>query len=482
MVQFLLPAAFLVSRFLTIFLILSVRCLIASALILALMSPTGYAACVADSQKGSESVDQLINDIIRDEIALEKFNLRFSLEAVKQGRWKGLRYGGLQEANNALSDAGLIVGTAERFQHISNPRKNHNGALMHANVLPAIGQTIGAGASCLELVINGLHSMRARQLGFAPGHSRRYATRVIADLDDKLAQLEALCQSEPGRSDSGVGKLHELERRVLTDMRNVSVAEFKLYFLGSRKAFWTQQSFYMLDCAKNTVGAVGNLVGYNALRHHNSKLITPLGTLVTISGAMIVLDPVLSRAFGRSVELIDRHLLSKTNIGEIKFSCEELHNDTANLHAFCERSKIAERRDQLLESAIDRAAVYESADAHVMDQMERGARDIRKGNRQALQNICAATLTGSTKLTAGIETLVAGAAYLDNPRRINVLLGSGTLTYMAGLSFTVIDQMRILAAGQLKYHKLKKRGELPAQLARARLEELEKMEQSLEPI
>ena len=427
----------------------------------------GRAECSADLQ---------IRSILHDLLELEKFNLRFNLEASRQGRWKAWRYTSLQQANSILTNSGSTVLMSERFQHISNPGDNHVGALMHGMALGGVGQVIGGGASCLELALNGYHLARASRIGLSPGKAKHYAKELIGNLDHKLAQLNLICLDEQPASDTKA--LHLLEQNLLTDMRNLSVAEFARFHIGARRVLWGQQSFYLLDCAKNTVGALGNLVAYNGLRHSKSNLIAPSGLLTTISGAFIIADPIISRLIGSSVAAYDRFRLNADGMSTAPV--RQLQSDTASLQEFCQQHVSGRNADML--PTLTRVVIYEHTSQRFIAQEQQSSNEIRAGARETVQNISAGVLVGSTKCASGITTLLAGLPYKNNPRRANLLMDCGSLAYTVGTGFAVWEQLRIQLTGQSQYCRLKANKRLPAQLVNTRIEELEQMQKSLESL
>ncbi len=421
--------------------------------------------------------DRLMADILLDEIQLEKFNLHYRLEATRQGRWKGLRYAGFQTTNYALTDAGLITTVAERFPHISSPKTLHVGALRHSNVMSGVAQTVGAGGSALEFAINEYHWWRAYRLGFSALTARVHVQKLVADIDAKLALFDTLVVAERRRTPAGTTEVHALEHEILSDMRDLSVAEFEGFHMNARRLLWRQQSFYLLDIAKNTTGALGNLFGYQALRRGNRLLNRPAGVLTLLSGAQIIANPILSRLAGLAVVACDRWELGRAKLRKVETTCAKLEDDCARLQQYCADNRIEEHPN--LAGSVKRIRLYEASSARWTAELRRSTEEVRAGNRQAVQNIMAATATGATKLALGIEFTAAGYNFAGSGRRTNVLLGSGALVYMVGDSLALLDQIRITAKGELDHYRLRRQGKLPGQLIQARLEKLDEMEKAL---
>ena len=64
------------------------------------------------------NVDNISREILHDEVALERYNLLFRVNAAKQGRWKGWRFFVGQEGALLATAAGGTVYVADGFDHI----------------------------------------------------------------------------------------------------------------------------------------------------------------------------------------------------------------------------------------------------------------------------------------------------------------------------------------------------------------------------
>lgn len=117
--------------------------------------PTVAAAISPDQRlELKEKIETLTREILLKEIAMERFNLNYTSNAARQGRWKGLRYAFWQEANSGCGIAGGIIGTVERGRNIHTSSKVRPCIQQQANFIPMIGSIIGASAAFMELGIN----------------------------------------------------------------------------------------------------------------------------------------------------------------------------------------------------------------------------------------------------------------------------------------------------------------------------------------
>ena len=252
----------------------------------------------------TNNVENLSRDILRSEVALQKFNLAFRLNAAKQGRWKGWRYFLFQEGGLAATEAAIVVSVAERGDHLSTERSKHlsKNILANGGQLPAaIGQTVAMAGDLDELAINEFHAIRAQHDGYGSKEARDTAVKLVSEIDRKIAQREQLIKQEPA-SDHEVAQMQELEGHVLSDFRDLSLAEFERYHVSAKKTLVQQNSFYILDSLKNATGVVGNAMIMKSILYGDRHFNVSGGLLSVISGALIMSDPFLSRMAGKIVE------------------------------------------------------------------------------------------------------------------------------------------------------------------------------------
>lgn len=426
----------------------------------------------------TQSIDSLIKEILLNEIKLARFNLNYRLEAAKQGRFKGIRYFLMQEANSALTMSGLTVTVAERMAHIHGDehRHLHPGALRHANVLAGVGQILGASGSMFEFVTNGYHSYIAWRKGFSPAKGIKYVDHLVTEIDSQLVTMQSLAEKE-NETGNKTSLVHLSEYKILVDIRDLLVNEFNSFHVSARRSLWTQQSFYILDTAKNVTGALGNLYGYKALARRHRIFNQPAGVLVTISGAFIIANPILSRLIGKAAAKLDGYSLKRSGLGKTNTSLAKLQLDNDELKDNCKKYKDSETN---ILSSLDRADLYESHEQRFTKQLDIANKEISRGNRVAVQNILSGLFIGGTKLANGIMFIEAGYKYYNDPRMTNVMLGVGAIPYLAGSSYSVADNLRIQVMREIDTYRLKKKHELPGQLIHSQLNELDVLEKSVQ--
>ncbi len=435
---------------------------------------------VAVSYQQAEQVDQLTSKILFKEIELERLNMHFREAVGRQGRWKGWRYFISQQTNFSLSEAGLITATSERMSTIHKPHHPRRQTLEDAAILQMTGSIASSAGSGLEAAINAYRLYRAYKEGLSPGVAKKVVWSLTAEIDRLLAERKELIGKELTiQSLKEHAQLAAVEGDVLADVRFLLAAEYRYFHLDARRLMAFQQSLYLLDIAKRSIAAAASEIGYLSQCHSDRKLNRPIGELATISGAMVIAAPVLSREIGKlSVAYHERRLrLARTTREAVSQQIAKLTADRTKMQILL--CQLPGEAEPLAEKAGSRLAHYESVDKEFLDEMNRGLREERAGVLSATENIVAGAITGSTTVVNGILLTRAGYAYSNNGLISNSLLAAGSATALTGNSFALIDNARIQVNREWERHRLAKANQLPNQLIRKRLAELDTAEKQL---
>lgn len=444
---------------------------LALALAFFVLSQCFVKSSIAAEGESQERYETLSKEVILNEIALAKYNLKFRLNSAKQGRWKGTRYFLFNEANATLGTAGLIVPVAERLGHSHGTgyQRLHRAALMHGNVLGGVGQIIGGAGSALEFSVNSYHYLQADLNGFSPGEGLAYVIKKVNEIDSALSACRAYVREEQNVSSvERTIRLAELD--VLEDVKKLLAAEFVGFHRATYRTLSTQQSFYLLDIARNTTGALANLYGYKALRQQHRIFNQPAGLLNIISGAFIVVDPIVSRYLGLMAYKLDGLFLKRkglTHKGDLEM---KLAADFNILKEHCQ--SCAEPSSAAILAA-RRLGIYADHVERFDAKLKARQKEIDAGNKVAAENIGSGIFIGATKIGNGVPFSLAGFKYYESPRRTNNLLGAGATVGLVGSSYAMLQNLRLQAMREIRTHKLAKNQQLPAQLIEKQIEDLD---------
>jgi hypothetical protein len=431
---------------------------------------------IAADETTKSQIDDLTKKILREEIRLERFNIRYRTEVAKQGRLKSFRYFISQQTNATATVAGVIATVDIRTSLFHHSDKLHSAPLERATLPAFPGQIIGASGSALEFWINEYHRWQADRMGFSPAAARTFVLASRERISRLMAEREALVEAEKS---SPTLKHHYAidakEGEILTDIRDIALHEFVAYHVGQRKYLAFQQCLYVFDILKNSSGAVGTFLAYEANHEHRRRFNLASGVFSTISGALVMGTPVISRVYGKLIAEREKRFISVVDQG-LSPDQIELGQDLEDLHKLCTDSgqKTARR-------TIGRFALYQDDKKDFDQELQESARELRAGRLAATETISTGLYAGATKVALNIEYIIAGNRYFNNVRVTNYLLGSGAVVYLTGASAAMLDNLRIQITSEFVNAKLRRKHLLPSQLLRDRLKDLDEMEALLGP-
>lgn len=418
-----------------------------------------------------QDIKQITFKILLKEIELERFNIDYRKHANVQGRWRGPRYYLSQAGNNASTMAGLFDAVA-----IREDDRPSRIALENSFVPQMVGQLVAASGSATELAVNKFHDRQAKKLGLDSKAALKKARRFKADIDALLEERARLIADGAGRISQQDLALLAAEEKVLFSLTRLSLHEFVQFYAGTRRFRWFQDSLYVMDIAKNLVGATGNIVAIEGLKRGQPTFVGHAGVLVLTSGALIAANPVLSRGVGKMAGALSRRQCRDLLLDDCEQVKASLDND---LEVFSRQLKQAQGETELAQELADILAVHREQCNMIRLKSRQAERELRKGTRSATENVLAGLVVGSTKVTLGICALVAGYHHYDSPRRSNQLLQDGSLVYGIGNAIGLAESTRIQLRNEFERHKFKRERRLPGQIYEDNLETLDRIEQSL---
>jgi hypothetical protein len=434
-------------------------------------------------EESVDKIDDLTKQILLKEIELQKFNLHYSQEVAKQGRWKGWRYAALQEVNMGTGLAGAIISVANRGSYLHRAAGVHRHVQESANYIPMIGSIIGAGAAVMEFGINGYHDIVARRHGFSPSAATKHVEGIKNDIDSLMAQREALTKVEASSPAlSRHVEVDDAEGKVLKDLRDQSLQEFQRFHVGARKLIAFQQWQYFFDFAKYTTNAIGYEFAYLSLHRRHRVWNGRAGALFIVSGQLTMWGPILSRVAAKGVGELTKHRIKRVVQDSHDAKVEVLESDLAALDKLIKQGKVS---NIAVANAIDRGGLYGEHQKAFNDEIRSALKKNAAAKLTATQNIGAGLYVGGTKTASGILFAIPGFNHHYNnssaraSRVTNDLLFAASVIAIPSSAFGMLDTLRIQVRGEINRHKAMKAGMLPGQIASARLKQLDDMEARL---
>jgi hypothetical protein len=439
------------------------------------------ASMTADEAMGK--IDDLTRQILLKEIEVERFNLHYSIEVAKQGRWKGWRYAACQEANAGMGLGGGIISVAYRGARLHNPGAVRPCIQEAANYVPMIGNIIGASAAALEFGINEYHEIQAGNKGFGPGESLKKIASLKGDIDRLMVERESLLRVEITSSAlTGHVEIDSTEGKVLRDLRDQELQEFQRFHVGARKLLAFQQMQYFFDLAKYTTNAIGYDFAYLSLHRQHRVWNGRAGVLFAVSGGLTMFAPIISRGVGKAVGEINHSKTQDVIRDSNGAKVETLQADLSSLNHLFVATNI---QPDSAKRSTERAAIYEEHEKRFTDEINDGLKTRNKDKLTATQNIGAGLFVGGCKVASGIEFMVPGFNHHYNTKgdRSNLVTNSNlfvaSVIGVPASAFSMIDTLRIQVQGEINRSKQLRAGILPRQIVAARLQQLDTMEARL---
>jgi hypothetical protein len=435
-------------------------------------SVPGFATSSTTTVRANDAQLTALNcAIIHKEIELEKSNARFLMNSHPEGRWKAWRYFFFQETGGALIEAGLVTGLADRYRQMDHGGKIR-GVLLEDSLVPQmIGQFVAATGDVLELGLNVRLAYRTKREHRDAGTSKRAASNLHRELLSLLEQREFLLSNAPELCTS----ISKLETRILRDEEHLVWLQYSRSLLDSRKLAVTENTFYSLDILKNLTGAAGNIVSMAAISARRPKLNVGANALTSVSGGLIMSNPVTSRLAGKLVSRIHSKGLDskfRQKLDDVVASLTE--NSDALKEAYKNLDSQNGPYDRVLSTRVN---LYSKQAARAGSFVEtQKARD-RRANTGALNTMAVAAFAGATKVAAGTCGIIA-ADKLSDHAGASVLLG-GTAAYTAGVGATLCDNLKINVIRERRFD-LQKRNATSSQNVLAReLKDLDVLDNQL---
>ena len=436
-----------------------------------------------DPNTAMSKVDELTKQILLKIVQIERFNINYSLNVAKQGRWKGWRYAAFQEVNAGMGLAGAIIGTANRGYHLRTPTRVWTQLQESACYVPMIGAIIGASAAALEFGINEFHDMQATRKGFSPRAARKYVQDRVNEINALMVQRDTLLKIETSAPMlTGHAQIDTAEGKILYDLRDQSILEFERFHVNARKLLAFQQAQYFFDLSKFTLNAIGYEFAYLSLHRHHRIWNFRAGVMWDIAGPIYMAAPIVSRLIGKGVGEYEKRFLKPLTADVHDRSVQTLQADENNLSKVVEEAGVA---PPSATAAVDRREIYKLQDKVFADEIANGLKSRSKAKLTATQNVAGGFLVGGLKLAQGILFTVPGyyTAYNTKTKRAsrvtNTDLFAGSVTQLPANLYVMLDTLRIQVKGEIDRHKMLKAGVHPTQVAARRLKELDDIEAKL---
>jgi hypothetical protein len=422
-------------------------------------------AAYADEFSSAETLDRVELDkrfedtdraIALELIKLAKFNIHFHLDANRHQIWRQFSYPILRESGTAGSFAATIIDLRQQAIGLDKPARISRNALKNAVTCGITGNAISGGASALELVQNSWEMLRANEKGYSPARSLTFVKEVAENTDRLLRARDQLVTQEqlPERR-----RVTMLETQLIRRIRQQLLFEFGTWSCHSRDQAWRENTFYILDSLQNFTRMSAGIVTMKAFGHPELGRGAVICALVGNSVATI--NPIFRDFVGFTVRKHQERKIAS----EIPFERPEPSTELDLLH---QRLALRPERTWLWKLA---ALTYRTEKMDI--ELNREVKEIERYRRVAQQQSISGPLIGLTGVTSSTLATVAIYGYAKEPKTAIRLGFAGRNTQLVGVSYALLNTPTVMIYGQIRKHRLRKRGELPEQILAERLKRLE---------
>jgi hypothetical protein len=415
-----------------------------------------------------ERLDEIDRSLMLAFIKFARFNIQFHQGANRRfSPWR-LLYPLGRETGTAVSFASSNMDLRQRVRALQRKRVSKDSVRNILNVA-LVGNVISGSVSSMELAQNTWVMLRATKNGYSPHDSVAFGREMVASTDALLKEREQLVAATQVE---GRRQVLEVEDLLLHRVRRQLLYEFATWSAHSRDTMWRENTFYALDSMQNFTRATAVMVGLRALNHPRLGGHSAITNLV--ANGVATVDPIIAVLAGMAVR---HHQLAKLG-REFEIERPETRSDetwevlTRRLKEL-QQSSPSERRTKLLEQTANLASSSQMFDGSLDKETAR----IEKLRQVAQQQAIVGPTIGLTGVAGSTLGTIAFYGYRMHRTSSAHLLFATRLSAMSGQAFALAYTPAAMVAAAMKYERLKKRGELPAQLLEQRLRNLDELEE-----
>lgn len=290
---------------------------------------------------GGEVVEKLTKQVLAKELQLERLNTVFRQQTTQTSNWRQRRMFAYGEGNACMTLSGLLLALPAQYQVAaektiktknstvkphSTPSQRNN---LRAGVrMSLIANSYNTGGDLLELGLNFINYCSLRKKGLVPSIYRANVHKLHNEIDNLIKERRVALASVANFSgeDKTTAKV---EGKLLDDLRDLYLLEYMDYHSGCKRFWFVQNIAYLTDIAKNVTGGAGNIIALQAYHLHHPNLFGGAGLLTLISGAIILVVPLVGRVTGNISGLAARRTVSQ-EVADVHTSTTETYSSDLN--------------------------------------------------------------------------------------------------------------------------------------------------------
>lgn len=458
---------------------------------------------VAVPRAPSPAVSDLTDRIVGKEIELMRLNTNYRINSTKVSKLRPWRIWLYNEAHFAVNNAGITTLAYARWKYWQRPALLPPHLAKAGPTLLLIGHSILAGGLVLETCLDAIRDRHLKKMGFDERTATHRVMQLNREIGEMLSSRKSIIDANSSLSERERQTLNA-EGAVLSDLKDASVLEYSRFNIRAARFIAGRNTNQLTALAGATTGGyLGSLMSLEAAACHRPHYAGAAGVGFTLSGACIVLNPLLTRLGMIAAGKFASHRLDKQLQGVNATAMDSLKANQEALSALLGSSSAG---GDVLDTISRRSQIY-AAQKDLLERQTAVARnEAREQNHDLVEKLLVNSAIGGTKMAYGIQLANAGFGFHANPNlpavKVKIAIGrqvrtvtlpkpkggtnlfskrlaQGATTFIPGTGIGILDAAQARARGQAQWFRQRGAGPEANKFLKLRLASLDKMDEML---
>jgi hypothetical protein len=461
-----------------------------------------FALSIAASEADYDPISQLTDDIIRSEIELLKLSTRYRIGAIPADKKKPWRQFAYNMGLYGTTFPGITHVSYARWRYWQRPRLASRRFLECGPTLLLIGHSIGAGGVLIETALDLKNERKAKAQGLDRKAFMDKVNSLKSDIDTKLLRRQELVAAMTLAPESK--RLLETEQAVLADVRENALREVSQFVARTSRLKTARNVGNVVAMAGLTTGGyIGSLMSLIAVHKGKPKYAGPAGIGFTISGACVVLGPILSRVAGNmAARRASKRAQSELGGVDVQ-AADRMQQDLDSLSTLASTASVENSGGQQVQN---RLAIYQKEMGIFSRQKDLAANEAKQSKKEFRERVLVNSIIGGTKMAYGIQLANAGFGFQQRqpqptirtrvpfggtrltvtapqpkgaPQLFGHRVAQAATTFIPGTAVGLLDTLQSRIRGEVKDRSQRANKTAPGQILQRRMEELTSLEKML---
>lgn len=428
-----------------------------------MMAVMGGSTPIAEAQTESSTmnlaeIEKTTNEIVRAEIQMMRIGTQLHEGWRRPAKCKSWRIFAYRLADSCLTNAGMILIAASRYQYANNTSAAPRPYLKSGHIVNLTAASIMVGGTLIESALDRLSDSRLTKLRLDPKSSLNDFLQTRTELDQLLEKRHSMIRHCSNLS-AAQKEILEVDGLVLLDLKDLTEKEFVDAYCDVVQLKTNRDLANLTTLVgASAAGYGGSLNSLLSVANHEPKQTGVAGIGFITAGSTVMLSPLIS-AMGS--ELSKRQALSRLSVLNLKAS--DISLARLDHHCQCLEQAIAKAEDAdkiLLQALEARRSVYNLHNAILITRSKWRSDSRSRSRRELAERLFFSSAVGGTNIARGCQLALAGFRYFDSPPNTFRLVASASTGYIAGTGIWTVDNVQGKLREELIKRKLKKASKL----------------------